>query len=137
MNSSIDRIDVAKLADLDLRGLRVIWAEAIGAPPSLRSAEMLRRLLAWQVQAARHGGIDRELRKHLQQKRAHGATRLHAGTRLVKEWQGRRYEVLIDQQGPLFEGRRYRSLSEIAREITGTRWNGPRFFGLRDQPEVG
>ena len=123
---------VAKLEGLGLPELRKLWAERFGPPPALRSADLLRRLLAWHMQADFHGGLDGALRRRLVQKGNASPTNLHVGTRIVKEWQGRRYEVLVDHDGPLFEGRRYRSLSEVARTITGTRWNGPRFFGLRD-----
>ena len=124
--------EVANLEGLGLPDLRKLWERRFGPPPPLRSADLLRRLLAWHIQADFHGGFDGALRRRLVQKGNAAPTDLHAGTRIVKEWQGRRYEVLVDHQGPLFEGRRYRSLSEIARTITGTRWNGPRFFGLRD-----
>ena len=55
-----------------------------------------------------------------------------AGTRLVREWQGTLHEVIVLDRGYLWKGKTYRSLSEIARSITGARWSGPRFFGLLD-----
>lgn len=127
---------VKVLEGLGLSELRELWAKRFGPPPKLRSAGLMRRLLAWHIQAEFYGGIDGALRRRLGQKGNSAPASLHAGTRIVKEWQGRRYEVLVDHQGPLFEGRRYRSLSEIARTITGTRWNGPRFFGLRNSTEA-
>jgi len=60
------------------------------------------------------------------------ASRPVVGTRIVRTWQGQRYEITVVAAGFEYEGRRYRSLSAIAREITGTRWNGPAFFGLRN-----
>ena len=127
---------VEVLEGLGLSELRELWAKRFGPPPKLRSADLMRCLLAWHIQAEFYGGIDGALRRRLGQKGNAAACSLSAGTRIVKEWQGRRYEVLVDHQGPLFEGRRYRSLSEIARAITGTRWNGPRFFGLRNSTEA-
>lgn len=127
---------VEVLEGLGLSELRALWAKRFGPPPKLRSAGLMRRLLAWHIQAEFYGGLDSSLRRRLGQKGNSAPASLHAGTRIVKEWQGRRYEVLVDHQGPLFEGRRYRSLSEIARTITGTRWNGPRFFGLRNSTEA-
>jgi Protein of unknown function (DUF2924) len=59
------------------------------------------------------------------------AIRPKAGTRIVREWQGRLHEVSVLENGFEYGGRTYRSLSEIAREITGTRWSGPAFFGMR------
>lgn len=132
MTSQMIEQEVAHLDGLGLADLRKFWSDRFGPPPALRSVDLLRRLLAWHIQADFHGGLDGALRRRLGQKGNATPANLHAGTRIVKEWQGRRYEVLVDHQGPLFEGRRYRSLSEIARAITGTRWNGPRFFGLRD-----
>jgi hypothetical protein len=58
-------------------------------------------------------------------------TRLSEGARISREWQGRRYDVQATDEGYLFDGKRYRSLSHVARAITGVRWSGPRFFGLR------
>ena len=133
MTSQMIEQEVAHLDGLGLADLRKLWGERIGPPPSVRSVDLLRRLLAWHIQADFHGGLDGALRRRLGQKGNASPTNLYVGTRIVKEWQGQRYEVLVDHQGPLFEGRRYRSLSEIARTITGTRWNGPRFFGLRDR----
>ena len=136
MTSQMIEQEVAHLEGLGLADLRKLWRERFGPPPALRSVDLLRRLLAWHIQADFHGGLDSPLRRRLGQKGNSAPASLHAGTRIVKEWQGRRYEVLVDHQGPLFEGRRYRSLSEIARTITGTRWNGPRFFGLRNSTEA-
>jgi hypothetical protein len=56
---------------------------------------------------------------------------LKPGTRLLREWQGVTHEVIVLEDGVLFRGKRHRSLSEVARAITGSRWSGPRFFGLR------
>ena len=124
---------VEELERLDLEGLRTLWAHYVGPVPKCRSVELLRQILAWRVQLAHEGGLDAELRRKLMRPGRGGAPDVRAGTRIVKVWQGRRFEVLIDETGPMFEGRRYRSLSEVARTITGTRWNGPRFFGLRDK----
>ena len=118
---------------LDLEGLRELWRVHVGPVPKSRSVELLRQILAWRIHAAIEGGLDGDTRRKLSQRGRGGASQVHSGTRIVKIWQGRRYEVLVDEAGPMFDGRRYRSLSEIARAITGTRWNGPRFFGLRSK----
>jgi hypothetical protein len=55
-----------------------------------------------------------------------------AGTKLLREWQGQIYEILVEEEGFRWDGKMYASLSAVAMAITGTRWNGPRFFGLRD-----
>ena len=123
---------VAMLETLDLEGLRAEWRRCHGEPPPLRSQDFLRRLLAWRHQTALHGGLDRRTISLL---RGNGAGRgvLPCGTTLVREWRGIRHEVEVAEAGFIYAGRRWKSLSEIARTITGSRWNGPRFFGLRPE----
>jgi hypothetical protein len=95
-------------------------------------------MLAWRIQADRHGGLDGDLRRSLRRPasaRSEGAPAPAAGTRLVREWQGAPHEVMVLVEGGfVYRGQRFRSLSQIARAITGSRWNGPRFFGLRSEP---
>lgn len=125
---------VAELEDLGLEALRDIWRGRFGAPPSLRSPELLALMLAWRIQAHAEGGLDGDVRRTLRRSTAPKAAPPPApGVRLVREWQGVRHEVITQDDGQfLYQDRRYRSLSQIARQITGSRWNGPRFFGLRD-----
>ena len=123
---------VEALASLDLFALREAWPARFGSPPRLRSPDYLRQVLAWRLQAEAYGGLDAETRMQL----AKGAARpkgpsAAAGVRLVREWKGERHEAQVLEDGVLYRGARYASLSEVAREITGSRWNGPRFFGLR------
>lgn len=90
-------------------------------------------MLAWRIQAKAQGGLDRAARRAVLGSgpvRAPGPT-LSPGVRLTREWKGRLCDVEVIADGFLFEGQRYDSLSEVARQITGSRWNGPRFFGLR------
>ena len=86
------------------------------------------------------GGLRPELRRrlrHVAEQARHGgqvvpaAPRLKPGTRLIREWQGRTHEVVVGENGFLWQQAQYRSLSQIARAITGTRWSGPVFFGLK------
>lgn len=121
------------LAALDLQDLRARWRELYGPPPGLRSPELVRHLLAWRLQAERLGGLDPQVRRQLRQKsaRADASPKLAEGAIIAREWQGRRYEVRAVDGGYLYDGAAYRSLSAVARAITGARWNGPRFFGLR------
>ena len=104
-----------------------------GAVPRARSSDLLRRLLAWKLQEEAYGGLDAATRKLLTQTfKAPSGPRLGVGTRLVREWKGERHEVEVGEDDAVtYRGEAYASLSEIAREITGTRWNGPRFFGFR------
>ena len=125
--------DDIQLEGLGLEDLRYRWRARYGAPPRLRSPELLALMLAWRIQADRDGGLDADLRRALRRSAGvKAAAEPTAGTRLVREWQGTPHEVIVMNEGEfLYQGDRYRSLSEIARAITGVRWNGPRFFGLR------
>ena len=125
--------DCASLGDLGLEPLRAIWREHFGAPPSIRSPEILALMLAWRIQAVREGGLDGELRRTIRRPAsAPVAIALTPGTRLTREWQGVRHEVVVEPDGRFrHRDELHRSLSQVARKITGSRWNGPRFFGLR------
>jgi hypothetical protein len=129
-----DRVtgEVRALAALDLPGLREEWRRRYGEPPKMRSSELLSRLLAWRIQSDVFGGLDAATIRLLQPGRSTApASSLLPGTRLSREWQGLRHDVEVLEAGFLHQGTTYRSLSETARAITGTRWNGHRFFGLR------
>lgn len=125
--------EVEALEALDLEGLRLFWRRRYGAPPKLRSPELLRLMLAWRIQAQAFGGLDSDTRRGLRRPTGEKAQAIPSGgTRLTREWQGVRHEVTaLGEGGFLYDGERYQSLSQIARLITGARWNGPRFFGLR------
>ena len=127
-------LNIQALEGLDLHGLREVWRLRIGPAPKLRSTKALGLMLAFRLQAERLGGIDAETRRALRRPVSKtSAAKARSGTRLCREWQGELHEVTAD--GPrsfLYRGERWTSLSKIARQITGTRWNGPRFFGLRD-----
>jgi Protein of unknown function (DUF2924) len=124
---------VERLETLDLEALRVLWRQHGGSRLRLRSPELLRLLLAWRLQAAVHGGLDPETRRRLRRRGrvlAEGLE-LGVGARLRREWRGRTVEVGVEEDGFRWEERLYPSLSAAATAIAGTRWNGPRFFGLR------
>lgn len=124
--------EVRALECLDLQGLRDQWHRRYGAPPKMRSRELLARLLAWRIQADAFGGLDAPTIRLLNSDRPSvPEPRLEPGARLTREWQGRQHHVDVLEQGFRYAGTDYRSLSQIARTITGTRWNGLRFFGLR------
>ena len=133
-----DRVtqEVRALEALDLHNLRDEWRRRYGEPPKMRSRELLARLLAWRIQADAFGGLDSATVRLLKSDRAPPPKpMLEPGTRLTREWQGRSHDVDILGTGFRYGGKDYRSLSEVARAITGTRWNGLRFFGLREQPK--
>ena len=122
------------LATLDLPALRQVWAARWDEPPPLRSPGMLRLLIAWRLQAEAHGGLDRDTRRALARKGSGEAEGQHLGigARLTRVWQGRIHEVVVEEGGFRWESRLFPSLSAAATAIAGSRWNGPRFFGLRD-----
>ena len=124
--------EVQVLTCLDLEGLRAEWRRRYGVTPTLRSHDFLRRNLAWRIQAAVLGGISPDLKEALLRKgKASAGPPLRPGMRLAREWQGVRHEVEVLEDGLSYRGARFESLSSVARAITGVRWNGPRFFGLR------
>lgn len=132
---SVDE-QVQALARLDLEGLRNEWRRRrFGPTPKLRSPEFLRHLMAWRIQAAASGGLDAETKSRLRREGTpRAAQNLTPGTRLSREWKGAPHEVTVEADGFSYAGRTYRSLSQVATAIAGSRWNGPRFFGLRDDP---
>lgn len=123
-----------EIETLDLEGLRNVWRERYGAPPPLRSTPILRQLLAWRVQAQALGGLDAATRKTLARSGPVQAEGKHlgVGARLTRIWKGREVTVVVEGQGFRWEDEYFPSLSATATAIAGTRWNGPRFFGLRD-----
>jgi hypothetical protein len=136
--NKVERItqEVRALEALDLHGLRDEWRKRYGNPPKMRSRELLARLLAWRIQADAFGGLDAKTVRLLKAERLPvSRPQLSPGSRLSREWQGRRHDVEVLESGFRYIGSDYGSLSEIARAITGTRWNGHRFFGLRDAPK--
>jgi len=115
--------------------LRAVWRERFRTRPRLRSPELLRLLLAWRLQAQAWGGLDAETRRRLRLRgRVQGeGLELGVGARLRRDWRGATVEVVVEADGFLWDGRRFASLSATATAIAGTRWNGPKFFGLRRQ----
>lgn len=125
---------VARIEVLDLECLRNLWRERYGAPPSLRSVPILRQLLAWRVQAEALGGLNTETRRILTRSGPVQAEGKHlgVGARLTRIWKGREVTVVVEQQGFRWGDEVFPSLSAAATAIAGSRWNGPRFFGLRN-----
>lgn len=125
--------EVAALEDLDLHALRDKWRERFGALPKFRSTEMLRLLLAWRIQALALGGLDKDTRNALARTGrvvAEGQD-LGIGATLRRTWNGDEQVVTVVDKGFDWNGRTFKSLSAAATAIAGSRWNGPRFFGLR------
>ena len=149
--------EIAALASLDLADLRIRWRRHLRtAPPPQLSRALLMRLLAYRIQAKVLGDLDRDTARLLERiarerlRRRDSAERapkpkappivppiphpgLRPGTLLVREFAGVVHTITVEAKGFAWGGTTYASLSEVARAITGTRWNGPRFFGLRDK----
>lgn len=141
--AKVDTIIVA-LTSLPQADVEAQWAKlGAGALPRLPDP-LLRRLTAQLVQERRYGALPAIIRRELVRVSeeppalTEGASRppvlpirLSEGTRLIREWNGRTIEVMVREDGFEWEGRSYRSLSQIAREVTGAHWSGPRFFAMR------
>ncbi|AWN44725.1 DUF2924 domain-containing protein [Methylobacterium durans] len=157
--SDLDR-EIATLGALDLAALRSRWRQGLrSAPPPQLSRALLLRLLAYRLQAKALGDLDRDTarlldrlaRERLRRRAAEARGKrskaappippapspgLKPGTLLAREHAGQMHTVTVLADGFAWQDRTYTSLSEVARAITGTRWNGPRFFGLRDKPAM-
>lgn len=127
-------IELGRLKTLSPAELRTRWSEVTGTVIPTISPKLLRLALAWELQAKAYGGHSRETTRRLDQL-ARGLTKTERptpGMRLVREWQGRAHVVTVGEDQIIrWNGREWRSLSEVARAITGTRWSGPAFFGLK------
>ena len=139
-------VEIARLRDLDVGALRSRWHAVFGrrAPPHL-PRHLLFRVLAYRLQADHWGDLDGESQRLLDRsespekagQRAVDLDRrtrdLKPGTVLGREWKGQMQRVAVLADGFAWNGKTYPSLSKVAFVITGTHWNGPRFFGLRDK----
>ena len=141
--------EIARLRGLDVGELRARWQRCSGgaAPPHL-PRHLLFRTLAYRLQADQLGELDADTRRALNRLDVSAAdgidrlvadlnrsgTELRSGTLLTREWDGHLQRVMVLADGFSWNGKTYKSLSKVAFAITGSRWNGPRFFGLRDKP---
>ena len=122
------------------------WRKRFGRePPKYVSVQFMRRALVYEAQVKAQGGLSPAVRTALERsmndvRKSNGkagsappvpSLSLRPGTHLVREWNGRSYQVEVLDDGFRMDGKRYRSLTEIARKITGAHWSGPRFFGLK------
>ena len=134
--------EIARLGTLSRADLLSRWQAAYGvAPPPRLGRLLLIRSLAHHLQEEAFGGLRPVVRRRLArlvEDRAAGKSSvgvspsIRSGTRLLREWQGSMHEVIILEDGVQYRGQHWRSLSAVARQITGARWSGPRFFGLKD-----
>jgi hypothetical protein len=136
-------VEIDRIRSLGLDELRSLWHAAFRvSPPPGFTKDLIARFLCWHIQEQAFGGLDPETSKHLASlargngSRADRPRRLKPGTVLVREYQGERHTVTVVANGFVWREATYASLSTIARAITGTNWNGPRFFGLRIVKEI-
>lgn len=132
---------VAVIEKATFAELKQIWTDEFGiVPPPIRAYEIFRRMVAWRFQEQYLGGLSQSARAQLARlmaaldrdpKGERALFRLKPGFTLVREWKGVKYHVQLLDEGFEYQGKVYASLSEIARLITGTRWSGPLFFGLK------
>jgi hypothetical protein len=141
-NRAIGRVTLGDLPDMTRAQLCDTWAQVVGKPVISASRELLVTTIAWHLQARQHGGLTPAVQRKLDRLAAAidrgmsvrpptASERLRPGTSLERAWRGKTHTVTVLADGFVYRGQPYRSLSQIARLITGTRWNGPAFFGLR------
>ena len=133
-----DRLEV--LAELSVADLRLEWRRLFRADPPRLSRDIMMRAIAYRLQEIAHGGASKVTQRRLMTLTAEFETggtiappsgpKIKPGSRLVREWHGRTHTVCVTDVGFEFQGKSYRSLTKIARDITGAQWSGPRFFGL-------
>ena len=149
--TSVDN-EIVHLRGLDLKGLRARWQSVLQRPaPDHLPRHLLFAIIAYRIQVDRFGDLDHETRQLLDRTGAKETgtamsarlvsfdqkrTELKPGTVLVREWDRRSQRVMVMSDGFAWNGQTYDSLSKVAFAITGTNWNGPRFFGLRNKEDL-
>ena len=135
-------LSLVRLMELSVGDLKAEWARRYGAPAPGLSPDLLRLGLGYRLQEQRSGGLGRATRILLRQVAAGAGKgtgtaplprKLTPGTRLVRDWHGISHTVTVLEDGFEYDGQKWKSLSAIARAITGARWNGPLFFGLAER----
>jgi hypothetical protein len=132
--------EIERVQSLSVAALRRRWQAEFGRPPPRSlTGDLLRRMIANRLREEAFGTLDRATLKLLDGLAGRGGARrrernLKIGTVLVRDYQGRRHTVTVEPDGFVWEGASYSSLSAIARAITGTAWNGPRFFAIKPAP---
>ena len=137
---------LATLSNMKRADLRAEWRRLFRSnPPRKIRGDLMVLAIAWKIQVKARGGLTaaekRRLVRIATDLKAHGGfsknstIQVKQGLKLVREWRGETHDVLVLEDGFEWNGRCWRSLSAIAREITGTQWSGPRFFGLQHKPE--
>lgn len=133
--------EIKRIQSMNVAELRALWRAKFNSErPEAFGPDLLRRSIAQKLQEEACGGLNRKTSRLLSQLITQSAKtngkiviprRIKPGAILVRDWKGKSHRITVMDDGFEFEGKPYDSLSEIARRITGTRWNGPRFFGMR------
>jgi hypothetical protein len=137
---------VTALPDMSMAELKAMWKELFNQDPPGHRKPYLVRKLAYRIQELAFGGLSESTEKRLDSlahgkgdpksngkagnKRRKKLNTLGVGTKLIREWRGREYLVMVMADGFEYQGQKFRSLSAIVKEITGTQWSGPAFFGI-------
>ena len=143
MSDALER-EIAALPEMNIAQLHAKWRQSLKtAPPLHVRKQLFVPILAYKLQEQEYGGINPEIRRQLEKIAARyrrdpnaftrEPRRIKPGTRLLRQWNDKTHQVMVVENGFEYEGERYKSLSVIARRITGTRWSGPLFFGLKDR----
>jgi len=138
--------EIATLAEATLADLKRRWRELYGTePPPRISRDLLARAFAYRIQEEALGGLKPSTRRLLAKVAADASARrpiqvtsaptLTPGTILLRDWRGTQHQVIVREHGVEFQGKRYKSLSQVAHRITGSKWSGPLFFGLKAKPQ--
>lgn len=122
-------VKLAALEQLSTGELKAEWVAVMKTEPPRITAALMRLAIAYRVQERSLGGLSAKSRRRVSSPAA-SSSPIKPGTRLLRSWKGRTIEVFVTEDGYEYNGRSYRSLSRIAREVTGTPWSGRRFFGL-------
>jgi hypothetical protein len=133
--------EIGNAAAADLESLRTEWRLRWGEPPRYRSRDLLMRAFLYKLQSEASGDLPAQAQRRLADLGRRfmadrsfvppAANKLLPGSSLIREWQGKRHEVAVVDGGFVYQSETFRSLSSVAHRITGTKWNGPVFFGLK------
>jgi hypothetical protein len=138
--------EIATLTEATLPDLKSRWRVLYGTePPPRISRDLLTRAIAYRIQEKALGGLSPSTRRLLAKVAADASARrpirvtpaptLNPGTVLLRDWRGTQHQVIVREHGVEFQGKRYKSLSQVAHRITGSKWSGPLFFGLKAKPQ--
>lgn len=128
-----------ELEAMDIKQLQQLWWEYFKQPPQRLRREYLIAEIGYKIQQKAYGGLSKTIKNKLErlafeeQKTSQPKFKLSAGTKLVREWSGKQHIVVVLEEGFEYQQQKYKSLSKIASEITGAKWSGPLFFGLKKQ----